>query len=210
MFIFGVVLSTIFASYTGTFRVIEETESSAGIYGMARIALERMREDLESVYMPKKEKHSMPEKGGIYPTPFFGEDKEIEGIDADTLSFVSRGHVVFDGEDENFGLAALTYYVRENDRGEGLILYRSDTPVIEEMPEKGTGGLVLCDGLSLVNLLYHDAGGKAHDSWDSTGEEFKNRLPAMVSIMLEFINPADPEMPFRFMTGVALPMARGK
>ena len=39
LFIFAIVISTIFASYTGTFRIINETEYQADNYGMARIAL---------------------------------------------------------------------------------------------------------------------------------------------------------------------------
>ena len=50
MFIFGVVVSTIFTSYTGTFKIIEETESQADIYAMARVAMARLQEDLESVH----------------------------------------------------------------------------------------------------------------------------------------------------------------
>jgi general secretion pathway protein J len=51
--IFAVVLTTIYASYAGSFRVIDETESQAEIYGMARVAMERISEDLESVYIGK-------------------------------------------------------------------------------------------------------------------------------------------------------------
>ncbi len=50
MFIFAIVLSTIYTSYTGTFRILDETKEQTDIYRMARIALERMHEDLESVY----------------------------------------------------------------------------------------------------------------------------------------------------------------
>ena len=46
--IFALVVSTIYASATGSFRVVGETESRAEIYRMARIAMERMLEDLES------------------------------------------------------------------------------------------------------------------------------------------------------------------
>ena len=46
MSIFAVVLSMLYTVYTGTFRNIEETESQADLYQMARIVLERMTEDL--------------------------------------------------------------------------------------------------------------------------------------------------------------------
>ena len=47
IFLFTVVLTTIYASYTGTLRVVDTTESQADVYRMARIALERILEDLE-------------------------------------------------------------------------------------------------------------------------------------------------------------------
>ncbi|MEA2038961.1 MAG: prepilin-type N-terminal cleavage/methylation domain-containing protein, partial [Thermodesulfobacteriota bacterium] len=208
LFIFAIVLSTIFASYTGTFRIINETESQADIYGMARIALERIQEDLESAYFFRESEDS--KKGtAILSYQFVGEHTEIQGRSADTLSFVSRAHLVFGGEDEYSGTAAIAYYVRKTDEKKSLSLYRSDTPYFLEPPEQGTGGLILCDGLLSVSFTYYDADGVPYDNWDSTSEEFKDRLPVMVSVLLEFMNKADTETPFKFISGVAIPMAKG-
>lgn len=206
--IFAIVISTIFASYTGTFRIINETESQADIYGMARIALERIQEDLESTYFFFRESEDSKQGTAGPSYQFVGEHTEIQGRSADTLSFVSRAHLVFSGEDEYSGAAAIAYYVRKTDEKESLSLYRSDTPYFLEPPEQGTGGLILCDGLLSVSFTYYDADGVPYDNWDSTSEEFKDRLPVMVSVLLEFMNKADPETPFKFMTGIAIPMAK--
>ena len=95
VFILAIVLLTIFTSYTGTFRIIDEAESQADTYGMARIALERMLEDLESIYFPKTSKTLESEGATIQPTRFVGEDKEIKERSADSLRFLSRAHIVF-------------------------------------------------------------------------------------------------------------------
>lgn len=79
VFIFGAVLSIVFTSYTGTFRIIDETESYADIYGKARIALERMQEDLQSAYFSEREKSSGFEEETVQPARFVGEDKNIKG-----------------------------------------------------------------------------------------------------------------------------------
>ncbi len=205
MFIFAIVLSTIYTSYTGTFRIVNETESQADIYGMARIALERMHEDLESVYIPKDAK--LPESDE--DSAFMGEDTEIKGRNADSLRFISRAHLVFSDQEQASGTAEIAYYVQEDDEGEGFVLYRSDMPAFQEIPEEGAGGLVLCDSLISVNFNYYDDEGEVHDNWDSTNEELKDKIPKMVSIILEFENSADPETPFSFMTSVALPLAQG-
>jgi len=209
--IFAVVLTTIYTSYTGTFRVVDETESQAEIYRMARIALERMLEDLESAYIPKREENPESEEGILHPFQFVGEDREIKGRCADTLRFISRAHIDLSGQELDPGTAEIGYYVKENDEGDDFVLYRSDRPMFEEaFPlEEETGGLVLCERLVSVNLTYYEEDGEARESWDSTSDELKDKIPKMVSISLEFLNRSDPETPFRFMTGVALPIERG-
>lgn len=212
MFIFAVVLSLLYTSYIGTFRNIEATESQADIYGMARIALERMVEDLGSVYVSKyvsKGAKKSDSEENIPPSDgFMGEDAEINGRNADTIRFLSRAHIVFNEDNLGAGMAEIVYYIKESEEEDTFILYRSDTQEFEERPEEGTGGLILCDGLFSVNFIYYNDEGEEYESWDSTKDEFKGRAPAMVSIVLEFFNRSNPEAPFKFKTGVALPMAR--
>jgi len=174
---------------------------------MARTVLIRMQEDLESVHF-KETKASKPEGNSLEPATFLGKNKETKGRDADTLRFLSRAHLIFDEEDENPGVAEISYYVSENEEEDSLTLYRSDRPELEEPQEEGTGGLILCDSLFSVSITYHDAEGEMHENWDSSDDEFKHRLPAMVSILLEFENTKNTEKPHKFMTRVALPMAR--
>jgi len=212
MFIFAIVLSTIYTSYTGTFRIVGETEYQADIYGMARVALERMQEDLESVYIPLKGEKSPESDEGQADNEegaFVGEDNEIEGRSTDSLHFTSRAHLVFNEQEQSSGTAEIAYYVEEHEEGEVFVLKRSDRAAFEEMPEEGTGGLVLCDSLVSVNFTYYDDEGEEHDNWDSTSDEFKDKIPRMVSIMLEFENSSDPETPFKFLTKVAFPVGQG-
>ena len=210
VFILAIVLSTIFTSYTGTFRIIDETESQADTYGMARIALGRVLEDLESIYFSKTSETLESEGATIQPTRFVGEDKEIKERSSDSLRFLSRAHIVFDEEGEDFEVAEIIYYVKKNEDGDSLVLYRSDTLEFEETLTEDKSGLVLCDGLFSVNFAYYDMNGEVYDSWDSTEVDFIDRLPAMVSIELTFANRSNPEAPIKFMTGVTLPMARDK
>ncbi len=209
MFIFTVVLSTLYTAYTGTFRNVDETESQADIYRMARIALERITEDLESAYMPAHTVGLTTEEKPPHSVAFVGETALISDRSADTLLFFSRAHLVFDEEEVDATAARIAYDVRQSEEDEeAFLLYRTDTPRLEEGPEQGTGGLILCDGLQAVNFIYYDDQGREHDRWDSTNEEFKDRLPAMVSIILEFVNKRNPEAPLKFVSGVVLPMAR--
>jgi hypothetical protein len=208
VFIFAIVLTTIYTSYIGTFRLVNETEYQADIYGMARVTLERIQEDLESVYITRRvdaEALELDEDNGR-ASGFFGEDTEISGRDADSLRFMSRAHVVFSERDQVSGTAEIEYYMSENDEQGHLVLYRSDTPELGEAPTEGTGGLILCEKLAAVNFTYYDANGEEYANWDSTAEAFRDMIPRLVSISLEFQNELDPEAPYRFFTTVALPM----
>jgi general secretion pathway protein J len=211
IFIFTVVLTTIYTSYTGTFRIVDETEYQAEIYRMARITMERMLEDLEATYVPKREGKTKSEENPLQTFQFVGEDQEIKGRYADTLRFISRAHINLSGDDEDTGKTEIGYYVKENEGGEDFILYRSDRPMFEEgfLLEKDNDGLMLCEGLVSVNFTYYEENGEALEGWDPESDTLKDKIPIMVSISLDFVNPLNPEVPLRFMTSVALPIEKG-
>ena len=211
-FLFGVVLTIIYTSYTGTMRVVDTAESQAEIYRMARIALERILEDLESVYVSQMKEGSESEKNAFQPFQFVGEDKEISGRDADTLSFASTAHINLSGKGQEPGAAEIGYYVQENNEGEDFILLRSDRPVFEgavTLEEQINSGFVLCEKLVSVSFSYHGEDGEIFESWDSSSGQQKGKIPKMVSIALKFVNSANPESPLVFMTRVALVMKQG-
>jgi prepilin-type N-terminal cleavage/methylation domain-containing protein len=196
IFILATVLSTVFASYTGTLRMVSETESQAETYQMARIAFERILEDLESAYMPESAKISESE----------GTEQPFEFTNT-SLRFPSRAHVVFSEEDQSWGATEITYEVREGDEGEGMILYRRERPQWEEeeASEEGEGGLPLCEKLVSVNFTYYDAEGKDTEDWDPESEE---GMPKIISVALEFVNPSNPEMPLKFATSTVLHISK--
>ena len=209
MFIFSIVLSTLYAAYTGTFRNVDETESQADIYRMARIALERIAEDLESAYIPPWAVVTESEGTTPQSPAFVGQTAQISDRRADTLMFISRAHLVFDEEEVDTTVARISYDVRQSAEDEQVfVLYRSDIPGFDEQPEERGGGLILCDGLHAVGFTYYDAEGRVHDGWNSSNEEFKDRLPVMVSIVLEFVDKRSPGAPLKFVSGVVLPMAK--
>ncbi len=203
LFIFAIVLTTVFASYTGTLSLVDETESRAEMYDMARTALERIREDLESAYLPetlKEQKEAFKEEG------FVGADQEINGKSADTLRFCSRAHIDFTLEGRGLENARISYYLKESENGGSFSLYRSDTPIFERASNENEAGVVLCDDLTSINFIYYDAYGEAHSSWDSKEGNFKNKLPSRVSVIIELSYHEAKEEPLKFMTGVSLPM----
>jgi len=222
LFIFGLVLSTIYASYTGTLRIVNETEYQADVYGMARIALERIYEDLESVYLPPPE--ALPEESEPEPeselesvektTPLFqfvGARTEVDGTRADTLRFASRAHPVFGAAEPPGGIAEIGYYTEGKEGEEGLVLFRSGDVGFGfgHGEEDSTGALILCEGLQSLTFTYYDAAGDEYEDWDSMAEESGGTIPRKVSIRMAFVNRFDPEAPYKFMITVTLPEGAG-
>jgi len=210
--ILAIVLSTIYASFSDTIKNINYAESQADIFQMARIALERIQDDLECTMVIKEDESNDSEEDEKELEVFFGKDEEIDDRQADLLTFLSAKHLCLEEDDIYTGKSRIAYYVLKVEDEEGdkdsLVLYRADTPALKRAPEPKTGGLILCDGLYSVNFIYYDADGEKHDHWDSNDEDIEGRPPVMVSIKLEFINELNPEEPLRFETAVALPMAK--
>ena len=215
MFILSVVITTIYVSLTGTLRIVHETEYQAETYRMARIALERMSEDLSSVYFPQQgeSSESGEEEDNVSLFKFMGEEEEIDGNRGDTLRFTSLAHLDFSEAGQSGDVSEIGYYVEEaGEEGEGLVLFRSDDVrlgfrVPGEDPDEGQ---VVCDRLQSVSFTYYDSEGEAYDVWDSASGDFESPIPGKVSILLEFVNKSDEEAPYKFMTAVALPGGAGE
>ncbi len=202
-----VVVSTVFGAFRGTFKVVNETESQGEIYTMARVALERISEDLASVYVSGLSETTEALEAGVPQRRFLfvGEDHTVDGQSADTLRFMSYAHVSFKAGRQDEGPAEIVYDLQRNEDTGELCLYRSDTLDYLETPENGQGGFLLCDRLKWVDFVYYDSNGEARNAWDTTDNAGKEALPSRVKISMGFENALDPENPLQFMTGVALP-----
>jgi general secretion pathway protein J len=198
VFILAIVLSTVYASYTGTFRTIRATETDAEVYGMARTVLERMTRDLEATASWK----------GAFT--FTARPYNLGNREFTRLIFRSTAHIAFGEQEEPAGFAVIEYGVEEGTEKEGYTLSRSDSlyrdPGKEDAP---TGGFLLCDRVETLTYLFFDSAGKTYETWDNGDNEAqKKKAPAMVEIRLGLVNEKDREHPFPFMTRVRLPLAQ--
>jgi prepilin-type N-terminal cleavage/methylation domain-containing protein len=198
VFILGIVLSTVYASYTGTFRTIRATETDAELYGMARTVLDRMTRDLEATALWK----------GVFTftaRPYYLGDREFT-----RLTFRSTAHIAFSEKEESAGIAVIEYGVEEGTEKEGYVLSRSDSlyrdPGKEGAP---TGGLLMCDRIETLTYRFFDSKGKAYETWDNGDDEAqKKKAPSMVEIRLGLVNEKDREHPYAFVTRVRLPLSQ--
>ena len=199
IFILTTVLTTVYAAYTGTFRLMRDTRRGDNIYSMARTAMNRMAKDMESACE--------------YKDSFKFVSGEIEKEGFMELSFLSSAHLNFYDE-RSSGIAAISYFVVENDEKEGGILkrrdelYRDKAEAAEEEISR-EGGYILCKGLQSLIYKFYDDSGEEYDSWNSESDSKarNGKAPAVVSIQMDFMNPDDKDRPYRFMTKVFLPVA---
>ena len=207
IFILAVVLSTIFAIFIDTFKNISYTETQGDVYQMAWVALERMQEDLECSLLLKTDETFQGEDDDIINKGFSGKNEMINDKDADILSFFSTKQLSMESAVKKSGLSRISFYAAKNDENKMLVLYRSDISERDDPFNEKTGGIILCENLDSVNFMYYNSEGDEFENWDSSKGEFKDKLPAMVVIRLEFLIESVSEHPLIFETGILLSTA---
>jgi len=197
VFILSVVMSMVYASYTGTFRIVKSSEYYSEVYNMARITMDRMTKDLEAIspYGQKLE--------------FISQTSEFGGRDNLEISFRARAYLSFDETNAPGGMSAIRYRIEEGKEKNSYALYRDDDPLLQEsVSNLKKAGFVVCDRVKSVEYRFYDSKGLEYESWDSrsSGEMQKDQAPVMVSITLHMVNPDDEEKPYTFMTRVYIPV----
>ena len=195
--ILGVVLSTVYVSYTGTLRVVKDLEKGDRIYSMARSALERMTLDLTAA-------------GSADGTAEFTSRRDASGRNVMAgLTFVSAAYLNFDEADSASGAAKVEYYLEEDRESGTFSLLRRQEP-LEPNPARRTAqaGYILCSGLRALAFRFYDSTGREFETWDAGRSAGGGKsMPFAVSVLLTFENPEDRDLPYRFMTKILLPSA---
>jgi prepilin-type N-terminal cleavage/methylation domain-containing protein len=200
IFIFALVISSVYGAYRATFFTVNGTEKQVVLASRARVILERITDDLESLYGG--------EDGSLQ-----GEKGDIGGHRADSLECISAAHVRFTRSEHRAGLTLLKYTLEEQDSGL-LNLYRLDAPLLpgSASPEDEDIGVLLGRGLQEFKVTYVSADGNESDEWQSqaegsgteTEDEKTILLPALVRIEIRFADTADSEASVLFRTSVAI------
>ena len=197
--ILGLVLSTVYAAYSSTMKIVRDIEYQDNLYKMARTAMDRMIKDLSSLQL----------SSGSFD--FRAEKKTISNREFYSLSFWSASHLAF-GENEGEGRpAAISYYVEEDEGLSSFSLWRSDLSGAKPSQEKNiSGGFVVCQNVDSLSLRFYDSTGRESESWDSSSlsADQKGKTPVAVKIELALVNINDKEKPYKFMTKVFLPVKK--
>lgn len=206
--IFAIVITSVYGTYRATFFNVNGTEQLMEVASKARVVMERISEDIELMHVGSD-------------SFFLGEDNDIGGERADTLTYMSSANLVFTRNSKPAGSTILTYSVLEDDDSGLKQLYRSDVPVRPGGGVDQAGddrGVVLCDGLQSFTLTYLAADGGESDAWrtgerqvaDPRATEAKDlELPVAVRLEIRFAKEADSEESTLYRTVIVLPRISG-
>lgn len=191
--IVSVVLTTVYASYSGTFKITKSSEYSEKVYDMMRITADRMIQDLESL-TPQKNSYELDLKA----SEAANDSGQIEFISSAGLSYT-------DGR--STANARIRYYLTRDAEGEGYSLWRSDSASINTFKEGAAPkGFLLCSRLKSIRYTVFDQAGMQYDTWSSVSRSGK--APASILVRFEFLNESPGRETYKFMTRIAIP-ARG-
>lgn len=206
MFIFGIVVTTVFGSFHGVFGNIDQIEDGMNAFDMARDCFDRIGADLRAIYVTPKIAFSPPAEA---------DDRDLFRLVGDTdmgvnaafsrLRFASRAHLPL-GKDRRAGIAAVRYYVAAEENG-AYVLRRADRLELSDPEEPAGDDPILCDRVRGFRLGFVDADGEETERWDSDSDEFDYATPRAIRVELEI---GDDRYARRFETVVALPLYRDK
>jgi general secretion pathway protein J len=206
IFIFAVVITTIFTSYSAITSGNEIVDQSTASYEMAANCLNRMIMDLKSIYLTLPPAYSPPASG--QPPELYrivGEMINFQETSFPRLRFTSLSHISF-GEKEESGIAEIVYYVQAEENGH-FVLKRADKLYPYGEFEEKPGDPILCRDIKSLTFKYYDSDGTEYDHWNSDSEDFKYSTPKAIDIRLEL---AEGSGSLVFETRVNLPIYREK
>lgn len=206
IFIFAIVISSVYGSYRATFTTVDGAEGRLQMSAGASIVLERIADDLTAI---------VAGPGGY----FQGEKQEYYGHRGDSLTFISTAHLAL-SRDELFSGRNLIAYTVEPDEESGLLqLYRADTRLVPgvDVADDEQRKHVICTGLQEVRFTYLDENGSEEDEWQeneqltgSEGTEQEPILPRLVYMELKFADSMESDRGTVFRTAAALPQPAKK
>ncbi len=214
IFIFSIVVTTIFGSFNAVFSSADTLHQGADLYEMGKTCMARMVADLQEVYVIRSPLYTKP---GFDDPPepyrFFGDSSYTVDGTFSRMRFTSFSHLPF-GENREGGIAEIIYYVALTREGEA-VLRRADSLFPYErfkdnrLEERGADP-ILCERVKSLRFTYFDEEGTEYEHWNSESDEFDHAAPRAVKISLEIGDPEKELSSLFFETMVAFRTFRDK
>ncbi len=204
IFIFSVIVTTIFGSYRAVFSTTEALNAGMASYEMVGGGLNRMSLDITSACVATAPGYQPP-KGDSPPDPFriVGDEGSLADGNFGRLRFASFAHIPM-GKDRTGGIAEIVYYAAVLEDGSHVLKRADHLPPYPDMNTPGSDPVVI-EHLKSIRFLFYDHEGIEHETWDSESREFNYATPAAVKIRVEI---GDDSVSFFFETMVEFTVGR--
>jgi len=204
LFIFGVIVTTIFGSFKFVFGSVDAVEKGMNDYDMAKDCFNRIISDLHALHVAQTPAYRPPENTDEQdPYRIIGDVTFSGRTGFGRLRFTSLAHVPL-GKDKRTGIAEISYYAEEQTDGSHVIK-RSDRLDFAEPYEEKRNDPILCENVRSLEFSFIDSEGEEGKTWDSDSNDFDYATPRAIRIKLTL---GTGENPHTFETMIVLPQYR--
>jgi general secretion pathway protein J len=207
LFIFALITSTLFGSFSGVFSRATDLERELAFHEMGLICLSHLQRELKEIYVPLPPAYKKPTSDSS-PNPYriVGDVSEIGSQGFGRLRFTPQTELPVDSLTVR-PTQAVVYYVAELEDGQ-KVLKRALRPNDEKMAEfePHDADVTLCERIAELELNYFNSEGDTQDTWDSESDDQDYATPRAIRISMAL--GEDPEAATQFETTVVLPVWR--
>jgi len=182
IFIFSIIVTTIFGSYNAVFSDVATIKYSMGQSKMAQVCLNRITADLQAAWVSTTPVYAKPEFNAP-PDPYrvYGKTEEVGDTSFGHLRLASLAHLLLNNDHQTGGIAEIVYYVQTVD--EKYVLRRADRlfPFSSEF-EASPLDPIVCENIKSLVFTYYDKEEETFEEWDSDAAEFGYATPRAIGI----------------------------
>jgi len=192
IFIFAVVITTVFGSFRAVFSSADAMGSDVAVFETARTCLGRMATDLVALQVTHHPRYVVPEFNEPQdPYRLVGDATDMAGTRFGRLRFASLAHLALN-RDPRKGVCRIVYYVHPRD-DDTLVLRRADHLYPFPDFEESRDDPILCDRLLGLKFAYVGADDETVDSWDSESADTGYATPRAIEVRLTVGSPDRPQ-----------------
>ncbi len=192
IFIFVVVITTVFGSFRTVFSSADAVGGDVAVFEAARTCLGRMATDLAALQVTHHPRYSVPEFNDP-PDPYrlVGDATDVAGSRFGRLRFASLAHLPLH-RDLRQGVSRIVYYVHPKD-DDTLVLRRADHLYPFPEFEESADDPILCDNVQALEFGYWMPDAESNESWDSESPDTEHAMPRAIDVRLTIGPPARPQ-----------------
>ena len=192
IFIFAVVITTVFGSFRAVFSSADAVGNDVTIFESARTCLGRMATDLKGLMVSDYPRYVKPEFNDPKdPYQLIGDTTAVAGSSFGRLQVASLAHLTVN-RDSRLGVCRIVYYVDQRS-DESLVLRRADHLYPFPDFEESEDDPILCDNILALEFAYLGAEDEISDRWDSESADTDYATPRSVEIRLTVGTPTRPK-----------------